>query len=240
MRLAKISGFPVTYTLLEVLDKPGQTPTRIFLRHNANSKSHDDPITEWIHPLEQSDDSAARGLWNHYCCRLTAMAQQKLHPDTRRVYDGEDAAISAFGSLCRRVSEGRFPELKDRDDRWRVLMVITCRKVCLGHRHDRQEKRDIHLVRGNSIFVEPREGSRAGKRHALVSRGPTPEFAAEVAATCEALYSQLKDETLRSVAALKLQGYSNPQIARQLDCSPRTVERKLERSRRQWGREDLG
>lgn len=203
----------------------------------ARGPDSDDPVTEWIHKLEQSDETAARELWNHYCKRLTAMAQRKLHPDSRRVYDGEDAALSAFGSLCRRVREGRFPEMKDRSDLWRVLIVITSRKVGLRHRHDRREKRDINRVRGESVFSESRNGDGAGKVHGLISREPTPEFAAEVAETCEELYNRLQDESLRCVAALKLYGYSNPQIARQLDCSPRTVERKLERIRRFWGRE---
>ena len=36
------------------------------------------------------------------------------------------------------------------------------------------------------------------------------------------------------VALLKLEGYSNEEIARSLDCSSRTVERKLEVIRKRW------
>src|SRR5262249_43550979 len=36
------------------------------------------------------------------------------------------------------------------------------------------------------------------------------------------------------VALLKLEGYSNEEIARSLDCSLRTVERKLEVIRKRW------
>jgi DNA-directed RNA polymerase specialized sigma24 family protein len=36
------------------------------------------------------------------------------------------------------------------------------------------------------------------------------------------------------VALLKLEGFSNEEIARSLDCSLRTVERKLEEIRKRW------
>ncbi len=199
----------------------------------------DEPVTQWIRQLEQSDESAARELWNHFCSRLVDMARRKLHPDTRRVYDGEDAALSAFDSLCRRVADGEFPDLKDRKDLWRLLIVITSRKVGMRHRHDRRAKRDISRVRGDSVFLDSSNDSQARPTNALVSREPTPEFSAEVAETCELLYRRLEDESLRNVASLKLYGYSTAQIAQQLNCSRRTAERKLERIRRAWQREDL-
>ena len=36
----------------------------------------------------------------------------------------------------------------------------------------------------------------------------------------------------------KLEGYTNPEIAEQLECTLRTVERKLERIRAYWGNSD--
>ena len=44
----------------------------------------------------------------------------------------------------------------------------------------------------------------------------------------------LAEESQRVVALLKLEGYSNEEIARSLDCSSRTVERKLEVIRKRW------
>jgi hypothetical protein len=48
------------------------------------------------------------------------------------------------------------------------------------------------------------------------------------------LFGSLADESLRVVALLKLEGYSNEEIARSLDCSLRTEERKLEVIRKLW------
>jgi hypothetical protein len=43
--------------------------------------------------------------------------------------DQEDVALSAFDSFCRNAEEGRFPHLDDRDNLWRLLVVITARKA---------------------------------------------------------------------------------------------------------------
>jgi len=48
------------------------------------------------------------------------------------------------------------------------------------------------------------------------------------------LLSSLRDDGLRSIAVLKLEGYSNPEIAVKLDSSLRSIERKLALIRQQW------
>ena len=44
----------------------------------------------------------------------------------------------------------------------------------------------------------------------------------------------LKDPNLRQIATWKLEGYTNAEIAKQLDCTLRTVQRKLDRIRGYW------
>jgi hypothetical protein len=45
------------------------------------------------------------------------------------VADEEDAALSAFDSFCRRAEQGQFPDLKDRDGLWALLVVLTAHKA---------------------------------------------------------------------------------------------------------------
>jgi DNA-directed RNA polymerase specialized sigma24 family protein len=66
---------------------------------------------------------------------------------------------------------------------------------------------------------------------------PTPELAAQVSEECRRLLDMLDDETLRSVAIWKLEGYSNHEIACKLECVDKTVERKLRTIRSIWARE---
>ena len=63
---------------------------------------------------------------------------------------------------------------------------------------------------------------------------PTPEFAAMVAEECRHRLDGLRDETLRRVALLKMEGYTNEEVADRLGCGLRTVVRKLELIRKAW------
>jgi hypothetical protein len=103
--------------------------------------SSDDPVTLWIDELRNADEAAARKLWNHFVTRLYELGRQKLRPETRRVYDEEDAAQSAFHSVCAGIAAGRFPDLGSRGNLWQLLVVITARKVAHRQRHDQQQRR---------------------------------------------------------------------------------------------------
>jgi DNA-directed RNA polymerase specialized sigma24 family protein len=70
-------------------------------------------------------------------------------------------------------------------------------------------------------------------------REPTPAFAALVAEEYERLLQILDDDTLRSVAVCKMEGYGNEEIAGKLNMALRTVERKLGLIRRIW-EDELG
>jgi DNA-directed RNA polymerase specialized sigma24 family protein len=74
----------------------------------------------------------------------------------------------------------------------------------------------------------------------MLGREPSPEFALQVAEQCRRLLDGLEDETLRTVALRKMEGYSNDEIAAQLECAPRTVTRKLRRIRVLWHQETSG
>ena len=54
---------------------------------------------------------------------------------------------------------------------------------------------------------------------------------------CRRLLEELDDQQLRELAVAKMEGYKNEEIARRLDCSLRTVERRLRLIRKQWKQE---
>jgi hypothetical protein len=64
----------------------------------------------------------------------------------------------------------------------------------------------------------------------LISREPTPEFAAQISDNLQHLLNVLDgtgDSDLRRIAILKMDGYSNQDIAESVGCVRRSVERKL-------------
>jgi len=193
-------------------------------------------VTHWLDHLQAGDRTAAQELWASYFQRLVALARAKLQGVPRRAADEEDVALSAFDSFCRGAQRGRFPQLHDRNNLWRLLVVITSRKALDLVQHESRKKR------GGAVLDE---AALAGLRHSSAVAGLdelsghelTPEFAAEVTEECQRLLDLLGDGKLRSVALWKMEGYSIDEIAAKLDCAPRTVDRKLWVIRTLWEQE---
>jgi RNA polymerase sigma factor (sigma-70 family) len=184
-------------------------------------------VTAVVERLKDGDHEAARLLWQRYYPRLVALARQKFQGAPRRVADEEDAALSAFDSFCRRAERGQFPDLKDRDGLWALLVIMTARKVADQLRHDHRDKRGGGQVRGDSALPAGEGDTGPVGLDAVESDEPTPEEAALLAEEVEALLGRLSDPLVRQVAVLKLEGYSNAEIAERQGCSVPTVERRL-------------
>jgi RNA polymerase sigma factor (sigma-70 family) len=185
--------------------------------------------------LKAGDQDATAEIWNRYVEDLVRLARAKLRATHRNsgVEDEEDAALSAFESLCAGIAQGRFPRLDNRHDLWQVLVVITARKVL------DQLRRQSRLKRGGGKVVT--EGALTGPDghgpltlEQIVGSTPSPEFAAMVAEEFRRLLDALKDETLRQIALWRMEGYTNEEIAARLGCVSRTIERKLCLIRRAW------
>ncbi|NLX97735.1 MAG: RNA polymerase subunit sigma-70 [Rhodopirellula sp.] len=194
----------------------------------------EDEVTLWLGGLAKGDNAAIQEIWQAYYDRLIRLARKKLGDSSRRAADEEDVALSAFHSFCRGAAAGKFPQLDDRHDLWKLLVTITARKASAQLRRSHRQKRGGGGVRGESVFVRDDSSQRGAGIDQVLGQEPTPELAALVAEQCEHLLGRLEDESLRRIALLKLEGYSNDEIAQQLDCAPRTVERKLARIREAW------
>jgi DNA-directed RNA polymerase specialized sigma24 family protein len=92
-------------------------------------------------------------------------------------------------------------------------------------------------VRGESALAGADADARDAGIEQVVGREPSPAFAAMVTDECRRLLEVLGDETLRRIALLRMEGYSDPEIAARLGCGLRTVGRKLELIRKTWLRE---
>jgi len=197
--------------------------------------SNEDPVTIWLEELKDGEDSAAQKIWNHFAVRLYVAARKKLRPDSRRVYDEEDVAQSAFHSFCKGIAAGRFPDLDDRDNLWRLLMVITSRKVSQRHRFDQQQCRDVRRTDTDNSFLNVASVKGGGESlEQLHTCELPPEFAAEFSDLCGHMFERLEDPQLQRIGWLKIEGCNDAEIADQLNCSRRTVKRKVERIRRTW------
>jgi DNA-directed RNA polymerase specialized sigma24 family protein len=194
-------------------------------------------VTIWIDALRAGDADAAHQLWGRYFESLVHLARSRLRRAARGAADEEDVALSAFDSFYHGMARGRFPDLADRDDLWRLLVTIAARKASNQNRWESRQKRGGGRVIHESALAVDTDPDLAGLA-GVVGAGPDPEFAALLADECGRRLRDLPDESLRTVAVLKMEGYRNEEIADRLGCSLRTVSRKLEVIRKAWTDEE--
>jgi RNA polymerase sigma factor (sigma-70 family) len=193
-----------------------------------------DDLTGWIGRLKEGDPEAAQLIWETYIHDLLRLLRKRLGSVERRVADEEDLALDAFHSLYRRAAAGQFPRLDDRQDLWQLLVMIAARKLLNERKKARRQKRGAGKVRGESMFIGLEGDEDAAGLAQVIGDHPSPELAAEVAESCNRMLQRLDDQRLRDIAAWKMEGFTNAEIAKKMGCQVRTVERKLRLIREQW------
>jgi DNA-directed RNA polymerase specialized sigma24 family protein len=199
--------------------------------------SPEESVSQWLDQLQAGERAAVGKLWQRYWHRLVEEARRRLRNRPRVPADAEDVALSAFDSFCRSAENGRFPSLEDRDDLWCLLVTIARRKVNRLVEQELAQKRGGGAVRSVTDATAAGPGSEETPLARLISAEPSPELAAQVAEEYERRLDQLPGADLRVIAQLKMEGYTTEEIARELDCAPHTVTRKLRRIRGLWSQE---
>ncbi len=207
-----------------------------------NGLPDDGSVSRALDKLKSGDHAAARLLWKRYFQRLVRLARRKLTGNARRVADEEDVALAAFAKFCLRAEQGRLPQVRDRDALWRILVTVTTRMSIDQVRRESRRKRGGQAANGQAIDgPRPSAASNSALEtnpEQIAGHEPTPEFIAQVAEECERLLCALDDSELQSIALWKTEGYTNEEIASELGCVLRTVERKLQTIRRRWSDDD--
>ena len=157
-----------------------------------------------------------RDVVARYSQRLVQIAGRELPGRLRGRLDPEDVIQSVYRSFFGRLKAGEF-RFEDSHDIWRLLTVMTYRKVQNAIKHHQRGRRDVR-----------RELVRAASEHDL----PTPEKAPgpeDVAALYDCLERLLKGlpEKYARIITLRLQGEAIAEIARKVAYSQRTVLRVL-------------
>jgi DNA-directed RNA polymerase specialized sigma24 family protein len=189
-------------------------------------------VTHWIGVLKGGDHRAAAPLFDRYYRRIVALAGKRLGGATGLAADEEDAALSVFVDLFDGAPRGNFPLLDDRDDLWKLLAVITVRKAAdLKKQQSRLKRGGNRLVRACDFD----EGDGKGLMEQFPGAEPIAEFTVMMAEECQYRIDALEDDMLRNVAMMRLDGFSNQEIAERLGCTRRTVMRKVGLIRLAWG-----
>jgi DNA-directed RNA polymerase specialized sigma24 family protein len=189
----------------------------------------DGSVTRWVRDLQAGDGAAASRLWDRFFGRMKGLARSRATPHaTRGLYDEEDVAISAFAGFCKAVRAGDFAGLQDRDELWRLLTRITINKCHERARHVGALKRG---GAGRASLADDSGDPLAE----IASPLAPPDLLAAMTEECQRLLGVLGDKELETLALMKLEGFTNDEIAEHLGCTRRTVQRMLALVRRLWG-----
>lgn len=168
-------------------------------------------VTCWVQAVRRGDEDSASLLWKRYFNSLMATARSRMGTLPQETYDEEDAAISTFRVVFRKLQEGGYPELSDRDELWQLMLKIIVRKI--SHRVQYE-------------FASKRGGMAAKLTRVDESTIACPD-SSEVAMEYQSLLAKLEDSNLEQVAVLKLEGYTHEEIATKLNRTRRTIQRML-------------
>jgi RNA polymerase sigma factor (sigma-70 family) len=168
---------------------------------------------------------------------LLAIAGRRLKSSAKLAVTADDIASIAFNEFLTGAQEGRFPTLANRDDLWQVLMLLVRRRSIDQLRAANSRKRVGASKMGKPIVDTISLDDNNGL---LPSDSPTPSEAILLQEEFETRLGELQEERLKQIALYKMSGYTNSEIATKLECSERSVERKLVIIRRRWSVEHTG
>jgi RNA polymerase sigma-70 factor, ECF subfamily len=193
----------------------------------------DDPsFDQLVTRLQDGSQRAATELFERYANRLIALARSRLRERLRPRVDPEDVVQSALRSFFVGNGAKKF-DIQDPDALWGLLTVITLRKCSRQIERYYASRRDIR----REYRPDQADDSTAGME--FFAEGPRPEEAAALTELVERILADLEPRE-RQILTLYLQGTDTDEIARHISRSKRTVERVLERVRRQlevWNNE---
>ena len=184
-------------------------------------------VTHWINLLPAGNDQAAQRLWDLYFERIVRLARRKMGVSAKPTYDEEDIALSAFKSLFKCVKRGSVQDDLDREQLWKLLATITLRKVYDAIVFENRQKRTPQ----HGHFVDLSQGA---VMETLVSDEPQPVAQAQMDESLNQLLDALVHRDLQEIAIMKMEGYTNQEIADRLGRGLSTIERKLRTIRQLW------
>ncbi|MGE0374707.1 MAG: ECF-type sigma factor [Planctomycetaceae bacterium] len=190
-------------------------------------------VSKWLQQLKEDNAQAAQKLWGRFFSRLVKLAETHSRSLAKGAVDGEDIAASVMRSLWRGARAGRLDDVKTRDELWWLLLALTRRKLVSSHRMHTAIKRGGHVAHVPLDY----DRGRGYRFDDLVSDEPSPDYAIALEDEFSRLLNLLRDDKLRQIAVLKIEGYSNGEIRDRLEVSDSTVLRKLKLIRSTWARE---
>ena len=189
-------------------------------------------LEKLLDAMQKGDEQAFDTFFKAYYDRLVRFARKKISSFPLRTFDEEDLALSAINSLFNGINENRF-EIQSSVELWKLLVSITKRKLINERQSQLAQKRGGGNVRGDSIWCQTGDDNFFHEQQDM-KQGMPPDACIELLETTDMLFQRLEDDKSRRIARLLLEGYRIDDIAKELNCVRRTIERKIARIRELW------
>lgn len=100
-------------------------------------------ISQWMLSLKSGNPTATHAIWERFYPKLVQAANKRLLKNPDPATSGEDIAQSSFRNVCLGVLEGKYPQLENRDDLWRLPMISMINRVRSHYRSINAQKRTV-------------------------------------------------------------------------------------------------
>jgi RNA polymerase sigma factor (sigma-70 family) len=180
------------------------------------------PSAELLNRILRGDEQAAATVFERYAERLSHLARSRLSARLAARTDPDDIVMSAYRSFFVGAREGRF-HVECGGDLWRLLVEVTLHKLYRQAAHHHAQRRSVRRELAPTDSNPPLSSA--------ASREPTAEEGLLAAEELENLLGKLNDRG-RAIVELRLQGFTQEEIAKHVGCSSRTVRKWLENARK--------
>lgn len=219
----RIEEIATTISFLTVRFEPSSQSSISWDSMNAEPGS----VSKWVSQVKAGDRSAARFLWVRFYGKLVRAATRRLGRNPDPALGGEDIAQGAFANVCEGLLAGKYPQLENRDDLWRLLMASMVNRVNSHFRSINAQKRTVALN-------QPLE--QIDEKSLLMLA--TPAAQVELQDLIEQLLETLDQDDptgeLREIALLYLQEHSASAIAKKMRRRKTNILQKIHLIRLLW------
>ncbi len=182
-------------------------------------------ITRLIPAIHEGDACAIGELWQRYVSRVEGIVRPFVRGLAPGAGNEEDVAQSAFRAFFSAAANSEAVQLESRDELWRLLVTISRRKATDRVRHELRDRRGGEALR------------RSEGLENVTAETASPSEITELQDLLDHLLLALEsvgDNKLKTIALMRLEGLTTQEIAVQLDCTVRTIQRKLHILERLW------
>lgn len=169
--------------------------------------------------FRRGSQEAATQIYLRYAQRLRALTRAKCSTLLARRVEIDDIVQSVFGSFFRGASQGYY-DVPAGEELWKLFLIIALNKIRAKGNFHRRAKRDARRTRGSAVL------------DSLGESEATREEAAFLEVAIEDALERLPVGQ-RQLVLLRVEGHEVAEIAARTGQSKRTVERLLQKARKQ-------